>query len=124
MLGIMQDRCHEASIDLEVQPNGDQSTIELGTEVAYACHRILLEALTNTIRHSGAGKVNVTLRKADKQWQFTVRDDGNGFDAQTPAGIGHYGLQGMKERAGNIDAELDISSSKDGTAVTLTLPLE
>ena len=124
MLGIMQDRCHEASIDLEVQPNGDQSTIELGTEVAYACHRILLEALANTIRHSGAGKVNVTLIKADKQWQFTVRDDGNGFDAQTPAGIGHYGLQGMKERARNIDAELDISSSKDGTAVTLTLPLE
>ena len=30
----------------------------------------------------------------------------------------------MKERARNIDAELDISSSKDGTAVTLTLPLE
>jgi len=124
MVDIMKDRCREASIELELEPFADHLPIDLETETAYACHRILLEALTNTIRHSGAEKVTVTLGKADKQWQFTVRDDGSGFDAQTPAGIGHYGLQGMKERARDIDAALDISSSTDGTAVTLTLPLE
>jgi signal transduction histidine kinase len=58
----------------------------------------------------------------EKIWEFTVRDDGDGFDAQTPAGIGHYGLQGMKERARQIDAKLNIDSSNNGTSVTLILP--
>ncbi len=51
-----------------------------------------------------------------------MRDDGDGFDAQTPAGIGHYGLQGMKERARQIGAKLTIDSSNEGTSVTLILP--
>ena len=122
MLEIMLDRCREASIELEITPITESMPFHLDTETAYACHRILLEALTNTIRHSRASKFAVIFRKVEKIWEFTVRDDGDGFDAQTPAGIGHYGLQGMKERARQIDAKLNIDSSNNGTSVTLILP--
>jgi signal transduction histidine kinase len=122
MLEIMSERCQEASIELEIIPIAESTLFQLDTETAYACHSILLEALANTIRHSGASKLTVIFRESGKTWEFTVRDDGDGFDAQTPIGIGHYGLQGMKERARQIGAKLNIESSKDGTSVALVLP--
>ena len=48
-----------------------------------------------------------------------IRDDGVGFD---PAGeaSGRYGLIGMRERAGEIGAELTLdSNAADGTTVTV-----
>ncbi|MEM9280536.1 MAG: sensor histidine kinase [Verrucomicrobiota bacterium] len=121
-LSIMEDRCHEASITLIITRSDEIDRLELDVETAYACHRILLEGVANVIRHSGAKQLQVDLGQNGGSWQFSLRDDGKGFDPQSTPDVGHYGLQGMKERASEIEAQLEIESSKRGTNLTLTLP--
>ncbi len=121
MLSIMEERCKEASIELAVKMPDDLNQIDLNTETAYACHRIMLEALANTIKHSGAEHLFIDLERRNSSWTFSVRDDGSGFDLQNTPDIGHYGLQGMKERAREIKAAFEVDSSHQGTCITLTL---
>jgi signal transduction histidine kinase len=56
----------------------------------------------------------------------TVFDNGSGFHASDPTlpAKGHFGLQGMHERANQIGGRLNVKSSPDsGTTVTLAIPL-
>ena len=49
----------------------------------------------------------------------TVHDEGTGF-RRDKIPDGHFGLMGMEERAERIGAALNITSSRQGTAVTVT----
>jgi signal transduction histidine kinase len=58
--------------------------------------------------------------------RVSVHDDGVGFDATAEGANsrpGHFGLQGMQERARGVGAELEIQSGPTGTELLLTLPL-
>lgn len=80
--------------------------------------RIIREAIHNAAKYSRATAIHVTFR--DKSLRIT--DDGIGFD---PASIpsGHFGLQGMRERAKKINAKLDIATSPSGgTTIAVTFP--
>ena len=80
--------------ELEVRPSPDVET---------ACFRIAQEAITNALRHSGAERIDIDLRRAGPELVLTVRDDGRGFDIAAAraraAGGGSFGLLGMEERA-------------------------
>ncbi|MCU1292493.1 MAG: putative two-component system sensor kinase [Bryobacterales bacterium] len=88
--------------------------------------RIAQEALANAVRHSGASRIAVHLRYHPNELTLTVRDYGMGFhatDTTLPA-KGHFGLQGMRERADQIGGTLRVESSPEGgTTVTLAVPL-
>jgi len=88
--------------------------------------RIAQEALANAVRHSGAARIVLGLRYHPNELTLTVSDDGSGFlvtDATLPA-KGHFGLQGMRERADQIGGTLNVESSTEGgTRVTLRVPL-
>ena len=81
------------------------------------------EALSNTLQHAGAQAVEVQLRLIDQELQLTISDDGNGFAADVDRlQMGHFGLIGMRERAREIGAALDIISSPGaGTRVVVKL---
>ncbi len=86
--------------------------------------RIAQEAVTNAVRHASASAVEVVL-KYDTGWlRLKVSDDGKGFSPTASAPQGHYGLQGMKERAAAIGAKLRIESSPGaGTSVEVSLAI-
>jgi signal transduction histidine kinase len=88
--------------------------------------RIAQEALTNVSRHAHANHVSVHLRYDADRLILTLSDDGRGFrssDDTLPAN-GHFGLQGMRERAAQINAQLTIESSEGkGTRITLDVPI-
>jgi signal transduction histidine kinase len=88
--------------------------------------RIAQEALANAVRHSEAACVALNLRYHPNELTLTVSDNGKGFqttDTTLPA-KGHFGLQGMRERAGQIGGMLRVESSPEsGTTVTLSVPL-
>ena len=89
--------------------------------------RIAQEALSNIARHSGATQVSVDLRYHSTRLTLIVFDNGKGFQVSdnSLSSKGHFGLQGMRERAGQISAELSINSSEgQGTVVTLDVPVE
>jgi signal transduction histidine kinase/ligand-binding sensor domain-containing protein len=87
-------------------------------------YRIGYEAIRNACVHSSASRLDVELRYSH---DLTVRvsDNGVGMDATvaTKGKDGHFGLQGMKERAARIEGKLTIlSSATSGTEVTLVVP--
>jgi signal transduction histidine kinase len=55
--------------------------------------------------------------------RLTVLDDGRGFDPEAPR-PGHFGLQGLRERAARLGAVLRLDSRPGkGTRVEVTVPL-
>jgi len=88
-------------------------------------YRIGREALANAFRHSRAQSVEVELDYAVHQLRVLVRDDGCGIDPQVlRAGReGHWGLSGMRERAGRIGARIKVyRPAEGGTEVELIVP--
>ena len=87
-------------------------------------YRIGYEAIRNACVHSGADHLEVELLYAE---DLTVRvaDNGKGIDAQVTAKgkEGHFGLQGMRERAARIAGKLTLETSPtSGTTITLVVP--
>jgi signal transduction histidine kinase len=94
----------------------------LGQAVEDQLVKIGQEAVTNVVRHANAENVDIQLVFEPKKLRMTIADDGHGF-AMEPSGrgpAGHYGLQGMRERAGQIKADLSVHSAVgEGTRVSL-----
>ncbi|MEI9978614.1 MAG: two-component regulator propeller domain-containing protein [Edaphobacter sp.] len=87
-------------------------------------YRIGYEAIRNACLHSEATRMEIHLRYAQDLY-LSVRDNGKGIDPEVLANgkAGHFGLQGMRERAIRIGGELSLSSSSEfGTRVELTVP--
>jgi signal transduction histidine kinase len=112
----------EASIDVQ-PPDFPRLVPELET----AIFRIIQEALTNVFRHSGAGKVWVTLVKEQNQVLAKVRDDGKGIANQVvafrPGSIG-VGVAGMRQRVSEFGGQLRLRNTNPGTLVEATIPLK
>jgi signal transduction histidine kinase len=89
-------------------------------EVETAVYRIVQEALNNALRHSGATRVDVSVRGEPGAIRIEVSDDGRGFDPEAPT-VG-FGLGGMRERVGLLGGELAVESSPAGTHVAAVLP--
>lgn len=87
---------------------------------------IVQEALANVRRHAGTLAATVTMRSTRDRLEVTVDDTGTGIaPAILAAGgrPGHYGLQGMRERAGALGGTLTIEqTSPRGTRVRLMIP--
>jgi signal transduction histidine kinase len=105
----------------------DLRDARLSPEVETACFRIVQEALTNVVRHSGARHVWIELRQRGSALHLSIRDDGVGFDVRTassrrPSDV-NLGLQGMRERASIVGGHLEIESTPGhGTEVRARLP--
>ena len=87
--------------------------------VAAAVYFAVAEALTNAVRHAGAGAVQVGLEHADGTLRATVADDGRGgADAS-----GGSGLAGVERRLATFDGILAVSSPLGGpTIVAIEVP--
>jgi signal transduction histidine kinase len=87
-------------------------------------YRIGYEAIRNACTHSGASQLEVELRYAH-DLALRVNDNGIGIDPVIAGGgkDGHFGLQGMRERAARIGGNLTLgSSSNSGTEIKLVVP--
>ena len=82
----------------------------------------ILEALQNAAKYAQATLTTVTLNQADGELQFSVTDDGAGFD---PATAAHgTGLQGMADRLSAVGGQLLVVSAPGrGTTVSGTVPV-
>lgn len=83
--------------------------------------RILQEAFTNVIKHSGAGEIRVFTEARDGFVRVGLVDNGRGFDPTTVAE--GRGLGNQARRAEAIGGRVELSSGPDGTTFTLLLPI-
>jgi len=82
--------------------------------------RICQEAISNSVRHSQAERICLSIRSGKEvEFAFTIEDNGKGFVRQRQYS-GHYGLENMTHRAAESGATLSIESSPGrGTRVTV-----
>jgi ligand-binding sensor domain-containing protein/signal transduction histidine kinase len=84
------------------------------------------EAIINALTHSDGSHVEAQIIYDSRQFCVRVRDDGRGIDdkiLEAGGRSGHWGLQGMHERAQKIGGQLKFWSRQDtGTEVELTVP--
>ena len=84
--------------------------------ISVSLYRITQEALTNTVRHAGAARVDVRLRYLDTGVEVEVVDDGRGrprtgHPEATTSGLGHVG---MRERVAMHAGELEVGPRPEG----------
>ena len=88
-------------------------------EIEASAYFIVAEALTNIIKHSHAGRAEVTASVADRMLHVEVRDDGIG--GADPDG---HGLVGIRDRATTLGGRLSIDNpAGGGTLVSAALPI-
>jgi two-component system sensor histidine kinase UhpB len=83
----------------------------LSPEAELAIYRVTQESLTNSVRHSGASHVDVTIDAAPESVVLRVVDDGRGLPAGHADG---GGIRGMRERAVLIGGALAVKGGRDG----------
>lgn len=87
-------------------------------------YRIAREALRNAFRHAAAHHIETEITYGERVFWLRIRDDGRGIPTEVlEAGLpGHYGLSGIRERAQQIGAKLEIwSGAKAGTEIELSI---
>jgi len=89
-------------------------------------YRIAGEAMRNALEHAQARRVEVEVHYDKHGLRLRVRDDGKGIDPEilrNQGRSGHFGVQGMRERAKLVGGRLEIWSELDsGTEVELSIP--
>jgi signal transduction histidine kinase len=102
----------------------DLPALALPPDLRHNIFLIVKEALTNSLKHSGAGEVQVHAKISGNLLEILVRDDGRGFDPSTLADGRRNGLGNMRRRAEVIGAKLELQSTAgEGTTVQLMMDL-
>jgi signal transduction histidine kinase len=124
---LLADQGLAAALDAQARRAPIPVTVEAGgigrypQEAEAAVYFCALEALQNVAKYAGASEAAVCLAGPDGALEFSVTDNGTGFDAGS-AGHGS-GLQGMADRMAALGGELQIRSQPGyGTSVTGRLP--
>jgi signal transduction histidine kinase len=105
--------------------NGKEQRLPQAMEVCL--YRIVQEALTNVVRHSGARNAIITLSQTDNGLEMTIDDDGNGIDQQISrfgeSSTRGLGVIGMRERVQALGGTFALESRREGgTRVAVHLP--
>jgi two-component system sensor histidine kinase UhpB len=120
LLTETQQNHSEVRFELSVAREGLPA---LDDQLELTAYRIVQEAVTNVVRHSGASRAMVVIGVEDSALKITIADNGKG--AETLQREGHYGVRGMQERAAAFGGDIVFGSGADGgLAVRVTLPLK
>jgi signal transduction histidine kinase len=108
---------------IEVVAQVDHAVPALRDDYATCIYRIVQEALTNSMRHSGANRVGVAVNWQDSGLETIISDDGTGLhDGDKGRGLG---LVGMEERARELGGTVAFESAAGkGTTIRVHLPLD
>jgi signal transduction histidine kinase len=100
----------------------------LPPEVETTLYRVVQEAITNVVRHAGAGRIGIILDGTAEEVRLIVEDDGRGFPAEDAVQAGppsrRLGLIGIRERLSLVGGTLEIESHRGrGTTLFARVPL-
>jgi signal transduction histidine kinase len=131
---VLDERGVVAAIEDLISQNGSQSKLEidfvhhldrerLTPSLENCLFRIAQESLTNARRYSQSDRLLVRLTQRDDYVRMEIRDWGIGFKPRN-VGDGHFGLEGIQERARLFGGSATVKSALGkGTRITIQLPL-
>jgi signal transduction histidine kinase len=104
-------RAADAGIRVEVTWRGDRRL--LPPEIDQSAFRVIQEAVTNVIRHSGTHACRVAISFGHDELSLEVVDNGRGL-AHTRPGSGGFGLLGMRERVALLSGQFAAGPRPEG----------
>ena len=108
-----------AGLEVRLERSGDLSSLSPGLQLAL--YRIVQEALTNVMKHSGAKKSHVSIARDNGLVQVDVIDDGSGSGDRMAEGTG---LRGMKERVDAYGGRFEAGDLPEGGfRVSISVPV-
>ena len=123
----MEPRLRAAGMTLQWSMDAAFEQLRPDEHSALQLLRIVQEALSNAIKHSGATELRVRFESDERHLRILVADNGSGFgthgSATRSAGGGH-GLAGLRKRAHDLSGDVAIDTSLHGTTVVVSVPLE
>lgn len=113
--------------EVTIAVEGDERQLPMRTEASLL--RIAQGAVGNVAKHADAQRCHVTLTYDTDEVRLDVVDDGRGFDPEAvgerPRGLGHIGLDAMRQRAAEQHGTLTVESAPgQGTAISIAIPVE
>jgi signal transduction histidine kinase len=124
---LCQQMEQEDGIPTIFRVTGSESRFSGDVELAF--YRIAQEGLMNIQKHSAATRVELNLKYRQDSLDMELMDNGKGFEIpdrfDAIVAEGHFGLIGMMERAGLINADIDLKSKPgEGTILRVHYPEE
>jgi two-component system, NarL family, sensor histidine kinase UhpB len=118
-------RLGQAGVEAQWSSPTQELTQELSARVFVQTTRILREAVSNVIKHSGASHCKVDCALSATDFILTIQDNGKGIamelDGQLDRG---HGMASMKHRAKQMQGQCLVESGPGyGTVIRLSLPL-
>ena len=118
---LVQDA--ETHSETEIHWSSQVAFHRLSPELEVSIFRIIQEGLTNALRHSKSERVEITMRQVEQTIHVRIEDWGIGFDPTVPK-AGHYGLEGIRERARLFGGAARVDSAPGkGTWIEVDLPV-
>ncbi|HMR62849.1 MAG TPA: PAS domain S-box protein [Anaerolineae bacterium] len=113
-------------VDFVIAVQGEEPVPRLAATVEHALFRITQEALTNTVKHAHASRVDIRLETDEEFTRLVIIDNGQGFDltqwAESPSRQ-NWGLLTMVERAEAVGGYCQIESQLgEGTRIIVEVP--
>lgn len=116
LVQLVEGTVGRTTIEVTFQAPDDLGELSAATEVA--AYRIVQEALTNVVRHSGASRAAVWVRRDRDDLVIEVNDNGRGLPRPLMPGVG---VSSMRERAEDIGGTVTLVAA-DGTSMRAVLP--
>jgi len=129
-LGIvtaLNNLCNELSVTTKIKIDFVSFGISdhINNKITTYVYRILQEALSNAIKHSGATEINVQLLGNNEQLNLVVQDNGKGFIIDAANKFKGNGLNNISERATILNGVFEIESKiGEGSILNVKIPLK
>jgi PAS domain S-box-containing protein len=99
--------------------------LKMDDKTAIVIFRIIQEALTNIIRHSGAERAEIRISRFLSYVELVIRDNGKGIAPEAANNPKSFGITSIKERVKNCSGQFRITGEKGkGTILIIRIPLD
>jgi len=118
-------RLGQANIEIDWRSPPEEGEQLLPARGFVQTTRILREAVSNIIKHSGASQVKVRCAVTDNHFGLNIQDNGKGIPMELDGKLDRgHGMSSMKHRAKQMQGQCLVESGPGyGTVIRLTLPL-
>jgi NarL family two-component system sensor histidine kinase LiaS len=117
---LVEEMKAKVPVDIAIDMEED---LPLNKGVENHLFRIVQEALSNTLRHAKATKMDIVLQRRGDTVRLGIKDNGVGFDTQVKKQAS-YGMTNMEERVNELGGSLNIASAPGkGTRIEIRVPL-
>jgi PAS domain S-box-containing protein len=121
---VLQLKKFENQSGIRYSFNYKPAEFKIDTQLSLAIYRILLESLTNIIRHSQATFSEVSLNLIDSRVELVIKDNGKGIEKEKINSLTSMGIMGMKERVRLVNGKILIAGKKgSGTTIKVSIPV-